>query len=65
VEGRKREKLTSASSLTVTLTSFFGLRPGFGFAGITHSLEAKERKKRKVNAERERQLPILTDGPQL
>jgi len=34
------------------LRSFFGLRPGFGFAGITHSLEAK--KKEEEMNERER-----------
>ena len=41
---RRGGELTSTSSLTGALVSFFGLRPGFGFAGITHSLEAKERK---------------------
>ena len=38
---REEKTLTSTSTLTGALVSFFGLRPGFGFAGITHSLEAK------------------------
>jgi hypothetical protein len=33
--------------------SLFGLRPGFGFAGITHSLEAKQNIKKAKKERRE------------
>ena len=48
--GGKIKRLASTSSLTVTLASFFGLRPGFGFAGITHSLEAEKNEGRERRA---------------
>ena len=44
VEGMEIRRQTSVSSFTDPLMSF-GLRPGFGFAGITHSLEASKRGK--------------------
>jgi hypothetical protein len=45
--------------------SFFGFRPGFGFGGMTHSLEAEAGER--MNVERGIQLlaRVLTDGPQL
>ena len=39
-EGMEIRRQTSVSSFAGSLDSFLGLRPGFGFAGITHSLEA-------------------------
>ena len=41
VTEERGKSLAYVSSLTVALVSLFGLRPGFGFAGITHSFEAK------------------------
>jgi hypothetical protein len=39
--------------------SLFGLRPGFGFAGITHSLEAKQNIKKAKKERREREnIPV-------
>lgn len=41
-EQRVRRDTSAISSAGGAAISFFGFRPGFGFAGMTHSLEAKE-----------------------
>lgn len=40
------------------MRSLFGLRPGLGFAGITHSLEAKQSIKKAKKKRRERRVNI-------
>ena len=57
-EGAKITRQTSVSSFMGTLVSFFGLRPGFGFAGITHSFEASKSEK---SERRERELTVHTN----
>jgi hypothetical protein len=45
--------ITSPCCEGAGVRSLFGLRPGLGFAGITHSLEAKkniEKEKKKVDS---------------
>ena len=65
MEGKEKKRPTSVSSLTAASVSFFGFRPGFGFGGMTHSLEAEAGKRMNVERGMQPSVRVLTDGPQL